>query len=102
MIGDSCLAQVTPVSGPTIPARITNISGGGAHVVVPTYLPRGIQVYLEIPPAVELPPGRIQSRIMKIRMIDREPRYGLGLRFEDTDCEVVRTLRAQEQQEASA
>jgi len=34
-------------------------------------------------------------------MVDREPRYGLGLRFEDTDCELVRALRIAEEQEAS-
>jgi hypothetical protein len=84
--------QVTPVGGLTVPGRMTNVSGGGAHVVVPTYLPRATEVDLEIPVGSKLPAGRVWARVVKIQMVDREPRYGLGLRFEDPNCEVVRAL----------
>jgi hypothetical protein len=93
--------QVAPVGGLTIPGRMTNISGGGAHVVVPTFLPRATEVDLEIPIGMKLPAGRAWARVMKVRMVDREPRYGLGLRFEDTGCELVRALRAAEEKGAS-
>ena len=88
--------QVAPVGGLTIPGRMTNVSGGGAHVVVPTYLPRATEVDLEIPVGSKLPAGRVWARVMKVQMVDREPRYGLGLRFEDTGCELVRALAAAE------
>jgi hypothetical protein len=79
---------------------MTNASGGGAYVVVPTYLPRNTEVELEIPVGSKLPAGRARARVMKIEMADREPRYGLGLRFEDTDCELAQALRAAEETEA--
>ena len=99
VICQSYLAQVAPVSGPSVPGRLTNISGGGAHVVVPTYLPRSTQVELEIPASPGLPAGSVRARVMSIRMVDREPHYGVGLRFEDPECEAVRALRAAEEQE---
>jgi hypothetical protein len=99
VICDSYQAQVSPVGGLSIPGRMKNISGGGAFVVVPTYLPRSTQVELEIPIGATLPAGRVRSRVMKVRMVDREPRYGLGLRFEDTECEIVRSVRAAETEE---
>jgi hypothetical protein len=89
--------QIAPVGGLTIPGRMTNVSGGGAHVVVPTYLPRATEVDLEIPVGSKLPAGRVWARVMKVQMVDREPRYGLGLRFEDTSCELVRALAAAEE-----
>lgn len=101
VICESYREQVAPVTGPSVPGRMTNISGGGAHVIVPTYLPRGTEVDLEIPVGSKLPAGRARARMMTIQMVDREPRYGLGLRFEDTDCELVRALRIAEEQEAS-
>jgi len=100
LIRESHQEQVAPVGGLTIPGRMTNVSGGGAHVVVPTYLPRATEVDLEIPVGSKLPAGRVRARVMKVHMVDREPRYGLGLRFEDTGCELVHALQAAEEQEA--
>jgi hypothetical protein len=94
--------QVAPVGGTIIPGRMTNVSGGGARVVVPTYLPRGTEVDLELPAGTTLPAGRVWARVMKVQMVDREPRYGLGLRFEDASCDLVRTLRATEEKGAEA
>jgi len=99
VIRENHQVQVAPVGGLTIPGRMTNVSGGGAHVVVPTYLPRATEVDLEIPVGSKLPAGRVWARVMKVQMVDREPRYGLGLRFEDTDCELVRALAAAEEKE---
>ncbi len=90
------------MSGTTFPACLTNISGGGAHVVVATFVPRTTLVELEIPPGNELPAGRARARVMKVQMVDREPRYGVGLRFEDDESEVVRALQAAEVEEADA
>jgi hypothetical protein len=96
IIADSHGAQVAPIGGPSIPGQMTNISGGGAHVVVPIYLPRATEVELEVPVGSRLPAGRVRARVMLVRMIDREPRYGVGLRFEETDGDVVRAARAAE------
>lgn len=96
VIHDGFLTQVTPVSGRAIPGRMTDISGGGAYVVAPTFLPRAVQLDLEIPATASLPGGAVRARVMKVQMVDREPRYGVGLRFEDPDCPVVQALRAAE------
>jgi hypothetical protein len=101
MICESCQEQVVPVNGWAVPGRMTNVSGGGAYVVVPTYLPRATEIELEIPVGTKLPAGRARARVMKAEMVDREPRYGLGLRFEDTGCDLVRALLAAEEKEAS-
>ena len=92
-IGESCRGQVAPLNGSIVPGRLTNISGGGAYAVVSTFLPRGAAVTLELPPGTELPAGRVPCSVVKTAMVDREPHYGVGLRFEDTECEVVRALR---------
>ena len=70
-------------------------------MVVPTYLPRATEVDLEIPVGPKLPAGRVRWRIMKVEMANPEPHYGLGRRFEDTECEVVRALRAAEDEGVS-
>ena len=57
---------------------MTNISAGGALIVVPTYLPRGTQIELEIPTGTPVPAGRVTARVTKVQMVDREPRYGVG------------------------
>jgi hypothetical protein len=101
IICDRYREQVAPINGTSVPGWMTNISGGGAHVVVPTYLPRSTEVELEIPVGTKLPAGRVRSRIMKVEMVTREPHYGLGLRFEDTECEAVRALRAAEDEGVS-
>lgn len=98
---ESGRAQVAPLAGPTVAGRLTDLSSGGAHVIVPTYLPRALHVELEVPPNETLPGGRVHCRIMTIRMVDREPRYGIGLRFEESDGEYARALRAAEEQEAA-
>jgi hypothetical protein len=85
--------QVNPVAGRLIQGRIKNISAGGALVITGTYLPRATLVELEIPPGTAAPAGRAPARVTKVQMIDREPRYGLGLRFEDPDCPLVQALR---------
>lgn len=91
-IAESHLGQVSPISGAMIPGRMTNVSVGGTHVVVPTFLPRATRVELEMPAGGSLPPGRTKAVVMKVQMVDREPRYGLGLKFEDDDSPLIRTL----------
>ena len=68
-------------------------------MVVPTLLPRSTQIELEIPVGTKLPAGRVHARVMKTQMMTREPLYGLGLRFEDADCEIVRRLRDEDESE---
>jgi hypothetical protein len=92
-VGEECGGQVAPLNGPTFPGRLTDISGGGAYAVAPTFLPRGTRVALDLPPNTPLPAGRVWCSVVKTAMVDREPRYGVGLSFEDTECEVVRALR---------
>jgi hypothetical protein len=94
VVSEPHASQVSPVGGASIQGRMKNISGGGALVVVPTYLPRATQVELEIPPGSAVPAGRLAACVTKVQMVDREPRYGLGLRFEDTECDLVRALQA--------
>ena len=38
------------------------------------------------------PPGTARARVMSADMLDREPHYHLGLRFEDHDNELIRWL----------
>jgi hypothetical protein len=92
-IGEECSGQVAPLHGSTFAGRLTDISGGGAYAVSPTFLPRGTRVALDLPPGTPVPAGRVWCSVVKTAMVDREPRFGVGLRFEDTECEVVRTLR---------
>jgi hypothetical protein len=94
VIAEGHLTQVTPVNGPSIQGRMKNVSAGGALVVVPTYLPRATRVELEIQPGTAVPAGRVAARVTKVSMVDREPRYAVGLRFEDADGELVRALQA--------
>lgn len=90
------------MGGPALSGRMQNISAGGALVVVSTYLPRATQVELEIPAGTPVPAGRVTARVTKVQMVDREPRYGLGLRFEDNECELVQALRAWDEEGAKA
>ena len=101
-IGESCADKVAPVNGHKFSARITNISGGGAHATVSTFLPRGARVLVDFPAGHGLPAGRVQICVMAVNMVDREPHYGLGLRFEDTECEIVQALRGPAWQERNA
>jgi hypothetical protein len=101
-IGESCADQIAPVNGNSFPARVTNISGGGAHATVSTFLPRGARVLVDFPAGHGLPAGRVPICVMAVNMVDREPHYGLGLRFEDTECEVVQALRGPAWQERDA
>ena len=93
VISDGHVAQVSPMGGPALAGRMKNLSAGGALVVVSTYLPRATQVKLEIPAGAPVPAGSVTARVTKVQMVDREPRYGVGLRFEDTECALVQALR---------
>jgi hypothetical protein len=55
---------------------------------------------VEIPAEAKLPAGRLRARVMTVRMVDREPRYGVGLRFEDPESELAQALQAAEEEEA--
>ena len=47
-------------------------------------------------PAIDdMPAGIVRARVVKIRMVDRDPSYGLGLQFEDDDSPIVQFLQAQ-------
>ncbi len=91
-ICEDSLAQVSPVAGRCLPARLTDVSAGGAGVVAPTYLPRAGYVMVEIPTTGDIPAGTARARVMSADMLDREPHYHLGLRFEDHDNELIRWL----------
>lgn len=94
-VRDESVAQVALSHGRRVHGRMKNISGGGAFVAATTFLPRECQVTLHIPPTEGLPHGAVRSRVVKAIMTDREPTYGLGLRFEDDECGTVRAIRAQ-------
>jgi len=91
-ICEDSLAQVSPVAGRSLPARLTDVSAGGAGVVAPTYLPRAGYVMVEIPTTGNIPAGTARARVMSVDMLDREPHYHLGLRFEDHDNGLIRRL----------
>jgi hypothetical protein len=99
LISEEHSSQVSPLGGRAIQGHMKNVSAGGALIVVPTYLPRATQVQLEIPPGSSVPAGRVTARVAKVQMVDREPHYSLGLRFEDAECELVRALRVWDGQE---
>jgi hypothetical protein len=100
LIAEEHASQVCPVGGRALQGHMKNVSAGGALVVVPTYLPRATLVQLEIPAGTVVPAGHVTARVAKVQMVDREPRYGLGLRFDDAECDLVRALRAWDGQEA--
>lgn len=102
VIADGHLAQVSPMAGATLSAHMKNISAGGALIVVPTYLPRGTELELEVPAGSAVPAGRATARVTKVQMVDREPRYGVGLRFEDAECSLVQALRVWDEEGVSA
>lgn len=91
-IADSHQGQVAPIIGMMIPGRMTNVSVGGAHVIVSTFLPRATRVELEIPAGGQYPAGRTSACVMKVHMSDREPHYGLGLKFEEADGPLIQAL----------
>ncbi len=100
VIRESSRKQVAPTGGPSVPGRLKNASRGGAFVVVPVYLPRAAQVELEIPPGGTLPAGSLSARVMNVQMVDREPRYGVGLRFDDANSEFSEVLEQAATREA--
>jgi len=87
VIAEASRAQVMPLAGGSVPGRMTDVSEGGARVIVPTFLPRASQVDLELPGAADHD-GRARARVVSVRMLDREPRYSLGLRFEQANEEL--------------
>ncbi len=92
-ICDSCAEQVVPINGGRLSGRMTNISGGGSYLVFSMFLPRETLVDLEVPEIDDMPAGIVRARVVKVRMIDRDPSYGVGLRFEDDDSAVVQFLQ---------
>ena len=92
-ICDSCAEQVAPINGSRLSGRLTNIGGGGAYLVLPTFLPRETLVDLEVPAVEDIPAGTVRARVVKVGMLDREPTFGVGLRFEDETSPVVLYLQ---------
>ena len=98
-ICDSSAEQVVPINGGRLSGRMTNISGGGSYIVFPMFLPRETLVVLEVPEIDDMPAGMVRARVVMVRMIDRDPSYGVGLRFEDDDSPVVQFLHMHLSQE---
>lgn len=92
-ICDSCAEQVAPINGTRLSGRLTNISGGGAYLVLPTFLPRETLIDLDVPAVEDIPAGTVRVRVIKVTMLDREPTFGVGLRFEDETSPVVLHLQ---------
>ena len=93
-VAEASRGQIALIAGPAIGARMTNVSGGGAYVVSATFLPRAAQLVLDVPAGATLPGGRARCRVMSLQMLDIEPHYGIGLRFEDEESTFVRAIRA--------
>ena len=92
-IRDECAEQVAPINGGRLSGRLMNISGGGSYIMFPIFLPRETLVDLEVPAIDDMPAGIVRARVVKVRMIDRDASYGVGLRFEDDDSPVVQFLQ---------
>ena len=92
-ICDSSAEQVAPINGGRLSGRLKNISGGGSYIMSPIFLPRETLVDLEVPAIDDIPAGIVRARVVKVRMIDRDPSYGVGLRFEDDESPVVQILQ---------
>ena len=101
-ICDESVEQVAPINGRQLTGCLTNLSAGGAYATIATFLPRETLVVMKLPRIDEIPAGSVRSRVVKVRMVDREPTYGIGLRFEDPDSPVVRYLQAQISQGAGS
>lgn len=93
-VSEQSAPQVTPITGHRLGARLRDLSGGGARIIVLTYLPRAALIELETPALGDLAPQKTSAQVMSVEMIDREPRYALGLRFLTDQSEVVNQLAA--------
>lgn len=93
VIAPESAAQVALLAGGALDARMTDISGGGARVVVATFLPRAACVELNIPDNPAVPAGTVRARVVTTTMLNRAPSYALGLRFEDATNSLVAQLR---------
>ncbi|MGE0481904.1 MAG: PilZ domain-containing protein [Phycisphaerae bacterium] len=96
VVAPESAAQVALASGGALEARMTDISGGGARVLVSTFLPRATCVELNIPDNAWVPAGAVRARVVASTMTHRAPSYALGLRFEDPANPVVVQLRESE------
>jgi hypothetical protein len=92
-IAEASAAQVAPIHGSSLPGRMTDVSAGGAHVIVSTFVPRATRVIVE-PIGTAAGGQRLAARVMRVQMVDREPHYGLGLRFDEPQTEAARMIEA--------
>lgn len=83
------MKQVAPIAGHRIDGRLRDLSGGGARVVVSTFLPRATLVDVEMPALGSMAATRLPAQVMSVTMIDREPHYAIGLRFLDDQAAYV-------------
>lgn len=75
----------------SLPATMVDVSVGGTGVETGTFVPRGASVILTVRIAatesIEIP-----SRVQRVTMISREPRYYLGLSYSGTASDRGSTL----------
>ncbi|MGD8451491.1 MAG: ATPase, T2SS/T4P/T4SS family [Phycisphaerae bacterium] len=83
IVHEDVARQVAPISGHTLRARLVDVSGGGAGLIISTYLPRATRITVTTPAVGKLPPETLPGQVLSVRMIDREPRYAIGVRFAD-------------------
>ena len=93
-VADEMLTQVDLVQSSEIAGRIGDISVGGMRAIVPVFLPRGARIELSVsePPALANRP--VAAQVVRVEMIDREPHYALGLRFESPQPEWAEAMEA--------
>ena len=84
--------QVAPTGGKSMAGHVTDLSEGGAGVVTQTFLPRGTQVEFRVPGDGDTSTEGLAARVMRVSMVDREPHYAVGLRFEDPDKDTLGRL----------
>ena len=93
-IAEESATQVTPINGLKLRAQLLDLSGGGARLVLPTYLPRATAVDLELPALGGVSAQKLGGQVVMTRMIDREPRFSVGVRFAGDHGEVVDAIAA--------
>ena len=60
---------------------VVDVSNGGAGVEAAVFLPRGANVTLSVRTDPGLPTIEIPSRVQRVTMISREPKYYIGLSY---------------------
>jgi hypothetical protein len=76
----------------SISATVVDVSNGGAGVETAVFLPRGTSVNLTVRTGSGSETIELPSRVQRVTMISREPRYYMGLAYAGDQASRSRTI----------